>query len=68
MIVLRSVLFNTVFYINLIAQMIVMTPIYFLLPRKKAYVVAKNWARSNHWLFAKIVFMFFVFAWVKALQ
>ena len=55
MIVLRSVLFNTVFYINLIAQMIVMTPIYFLLPRKKAYVVAKNWARSNHWLFAKIV-------------
>lgn len=55
MIVFRSILFNTLFYANLIAQMIVMTPAYFLLPRKKAYVVAKNWARSNHWLFAKIV-------------
>ena len=55
MIILRSILFNTAFYINLIAQMIVMTPVYFLLPRKKAYVVAKNWARSCHWLFATIV-------------
>lgn len=55
MIVLRSVLFNTAFYINLIVQMIVMTPAYFLLPRKKAYGIAKNWARSNHWLFDKIV-------------
>ncbi|HSX74249.1 MAG TPA: 1-acyl-sn-glycerol-3-phosphate acyltransferase [Shinella sp.] len=55
MIVFRSVLFNTLFYLNLIAQMIVMTPAYFLLPRKKAYVIAKNWARSNHWLFDKVV-------------
>ena len=55
MIVFRSVLFNTLFYVNLIAQMIIMTPAYFLLPRKKAYVIAKNWARSNHWLFDKIV-------------
>jgi 1-acyl-sn-glycerol-3-phosphate acyltransferase len=55
MIVLRSVLFNTAFYINLIVQMIVMTPAYFLLPRRQAYVIAKNWARSNHWLFDKIV-------------
>lgn len=55
MIVFRSILFNTVFYLNLIAQMIIMTPAYFLLPRKKAYVIAKNWARSNHWLFDKIV-------------
>lgn len=55
MIVFRSVLFNAVFYLNLIGQMIIMTPAYFLLPRKKAYSVAKNWARSNHWLLAKIV-------------
>ena len=34
MIILRSVLFNTVFYLNLILQMIVMTPFYFLVPRK----------------------------------
>lgn len=55
MIILRSVLFNIVFYLNLILQMVVMTPAYFLLPRKKAYGVAKNWARSNHWLLAKMV-------------
>ena len=55
MIALRSVLFNALFYLNLIGQMIVLTPVYFLLPRKKAYVIAKNWARSNHWLFARIV-------------
>ncbi|UNK38495.1 1-acyl-sn-glycerol-3-phosphate acyltransferase [Shinella sp. H4-D48] len=55
MIAFRSVLFNAVFYLNLIAQMIVFTPIYFLLPRKKAYFVPKFWARSNHWLFKVIV-------------
>ena len=55
MIILRSILFNTLFYLNLIARMIVLTPIYFLLPRKKAYEVPKNWARSSHWLLAKIV-------------
>jgi 1-acyl-sn-glycerol-3-phosphate acyltransferase len=55
MIVFRSVLFNALFYLNLIVQMIVMTPAYFLLPRKKAYGIAKNWVRSNHWLFEVIV-------------
>lgn len=55
MIILRSVLFNIVFYINLIAQMVVMTPFYFLAPRKTAWFVPKNWARSNHWLFRVIV-------------
>lgn len=55
MIAFRSVLFNTLFYLNLILQMIIMTPAYFLLPRKKAYGVAKNWAKSNHWLFDKVV-------------
>ncbi|MBD8555616.1 1-acyl-sn-glycerol-3-phosphate acyltransferase [Rhizobium sp. CFBP 8762] len=55
MIVLRSVVFNILFYINIILQMVVMTPMYFLLPRKKAYMVPKNWARSNHWLMRVIV-------------
>ncbi|OBZ95454.1 acyl-phosphate glycerol 3-phosphate acyltransferase [Pararhizobium polonicum] len=55
MIILRSVLFNIVFYINLILQMVVMTPFYFLAPRKTAWFVPKNWARSNHWLFRVIV-------------
>ncbi len=55
MIALRSILFNTAFYANLIIRMIVLSPIYFLLPRKKAFFVPKDWARSNHWLMEKIV-------------
>lgn len=55
MIALRSVLFNIAFYANLILRMIVLSPIYFLLPRKKAFFVPKDWARSNHWLMEKIV-------------
>lgn len=54
MIVLRSILFNTVFYINIIVQMIVFTPFYFLAPRKTAFLVPKFWARSCNWLMAKI--------------
>lgn len=55
MLKLRSFLFNTLFYINLIVRMIVLTPIYFILPRKIAYEIPKNWARSNHWLMKTIV-------------
>lgn len=55
MIILRSILFNTLFYANLILQMILLSPYYFLAPRKKAFVIPKNWARSNHWLMEKIV-------------
>lgn len=55
MIVLRSILFNALFYANLILRMIIFSPVYFLSPRKKAYSVPKNWALSNHWLMEKIV-------------
>ncbi|MFN7011571.1 MAG: lysophospholipid acyltransferase family protein [Allorhizobium sp.] len=55
MIILRSILFNTLFYGSLILQMIVLSPYYFLAPRKKAFTIPKNWARSNHWLMEKIV-------------
>jgi len=51
----RSILFNTVFYANLILRMIVLSPIYIVLPRKKAYDIPKNWARSSVWLMEKIV-------------
>jgi 1-acyl-sn-glycerol-3-phosphate acyltransferase len=54
MLTLRSTLFNTVFYANLILRMIVLTPIYFLLPRKTAFKIPKAWARSNNWLMAKL--------------
>ena len=50
MLYLRSLLFNVAFYLNTLVQMIVFTPIYFLSPRKKAWWIAKNWARSNLWL------------------
>lgn len=50
MLALRSALFNTLFYANLILQMIVLTPVYFLLPRRQAWIVPKTWARTNHWL------------------
>ncbi|MBA1346742.1 MULTISPECIES: lysophospholipid acyltransferase family protein [Rhizobium] len=55
MIALRSVLFNTIFYANLIIRMIVLSPYYFVVPRKIAYAIPKNWARSNHWLMRVIV-------------
>ena len=54
MIRLRSILFNTLFYANLILRMIFLTPVYFLLPRKQAYAIPKAWARSSNWLFAKV--------------
>jgi 1-acyl-sn-glycerol-3-phosphate acyltransferase len=49
MIAIRSTLFNVVFYANLIVQMILWTPYYFLAPRKKAWLVPKFWAASNLW-------------------
>jgi 1-acyl-sn-glycerol-3-phosphate acyltransferase len=55
MIILRSLLFNLAFYLNLIGRMIVLSPVFFLSPHKKAWAVPKNWVRSNHWLQAKIV-------------
>ncbi len=55
MLLVRSVLFNTAFYTNLIVRMIVLSPIYFLMPRKAAYRIPKAWAASCNWLMAKIV-------------
>ncbi|MEQ8308970.1 MAG: 1-acyl-sn-glycerol-3-phosphate acyltransferase [Hoeflea sp.] len=55
MIAFRSILFNTAFYINLIVQMILFTPYYFLANRKAAWRVPKNWVKSNHWLQKVIV-------------
>ena len=49
MLTLRSLAFNVVFYANLIVQMVVFAPFFFLAPRKKAWVVPKFWARSSLW-------------------
>lgn len=47
---LRSILFNAAFYICTLVQMILYTPFYFILPRKKAWIVPELWARVNLWL------------------
>ncbi len=49
LLVIRALIFNVVFYLNLIVQMLVQTPLYFLLPRKGALVIVKNWCRSSNW-------------------
>lgn len=50
MVALRSLAFNFVFYLNLVVQMIVWTPYYFLVSRHRAWIVPKFWARSSLWL------------------
>ncbi len=54
MLAIRSLLFNAVFYLNLIVQMILWSPLFFLMPRKKAWFVPKFWARSSLWLQDKL--------------
>jgi 1-acyl-sn-glycerol-3-phosphate acyltransferase len=54
MLVFRSLLFNAVFYLNLIAQMILWAPLFFLMPRKTAWFVPKVWVRSALWLQEKL--------------
>jgi 1-acyl-sn-glycerol-3-phosphate acyltransferase len=49
MLVLRSLLFNVAFYLNLILWMLVMVPSFFG-PRKAFIRVAQAWARSSLWL------------------
>jgi 1-acyl-sn-glycerol-3-phosphate acyltransferase len=55
MIFVRSLIFNILFYINMIVRMIIFTPIYFIVSREKAWFVPKNWALSNHWLMKQVV-------------
>ncbi|QPC85676.1 1-acyl-sn-glycerol-3-phosphate acyltransferase [Mesorhizobium sp. NBSH29] len=54
MLILRSLAYNIVFYLALIAEMLVFTPFYFLASRKNAWWVPKFWARSSLWLQEKI--------------
>ncbi len=55
MLVLRSLIFNIVFYLNLVVQMLVQTPVYFLLPRKRAWNIVRNWCISTNWWHRLIV-------------
>lgn len=49
MLVLRSLLFNVAFYVNLVAWLVVFIPT-FLLPRMAYIRAAQGWARSSLWL------------------
>ena len=49
MLILRSALFNLVFYLNVIVWMLVCLPA-LLLPRRAAMRVAQGWCRSSLWL------------------
>jgi 1-acyl-sn-glycerol-3-phosphate acyltransferase len=49
MLVLRSLLFNVAFYVNLILWMLALIPL-FALPRKLLVRAAQGWARSSLWL------------------
>ena len=51
---IRSALFNTLFYLTTLVQMIVLAPYYFLVSREKAWSVPRNWAHINNWLLDKI--------------
>jgi 1-acyl-sn-glycerol-3-phosphate acyltransferase len=64
---LRSALFHIAFYVSFITQMVIFTPIYFFLPRKTAYFIPKNWARSNLWLAEKILGLTFEFEGMEKL-
>ena len=54
MLALRSALFNALLYLSTAIQMIVFTPYYFLVSRKKAWNVPAFWSRSNMWMFRAI--------------
>lgn len=47
---LRSILFTAAFYLTTFVQMIIYAPFYFLMPRKKAWIVPKTWARVTLFL------------------
>lgn len=50
LVIIRSLLFNIVFYLSIIIQMLIYTPFFFFLPHKKAWAIPKFWGRSNLWL------------------
>ena len=54
MLYIRSLAFNALFYLNLVVQMIVWTPFYFLAPRRSAWFVPKFWSRTSMWLYDKV--------------
>jgi 1-acyl-sn-glycerol-3-phosphate acyltransferase len=52
-VLVRSIVFNALFYLNLIVQMLAVTPT-MLMPRGAIIAVVKFWARTNLWLLRSI--------------
>ncbi|MFD2236674.1 lysophospholipid acyltransferase family protein [Aureimonas populi] len=50
MTLLRSLAFHICFYANLILQLLVYLPVFFLLPERHCWAIVKNWARSSLWI------------------
>lgn len=50
MIPVRSTIFNIVFYLHMIAVLVVVTPFYFFLPQRWCMAVVAGWARRTLWL------------------
>jgi 1-acyl-sn-glycerol-3-phosphate acyltransferase len=52
-VILRSVLFNVLFYLNLLVLLLLALPT-LVLPRRAIWAVVRFWARSNNWLLRTI--------------
>lgn len=50
MLYLRSFIFNVLWYLNLLLQLVLQSPFYFFLSHKEALKVPKRWAHSTHWM------------------
>jgi 1-acyl-sn-glycerol-3-phosphate acyltransferase len=50
MTLLRSLAFQILFYANLVAQLILYLPVFFVLPEAGRWWIIKTWARSSLWL------------------
>ena len=50
MLFLRSFIFNVLWYINILLQMVLQSPFYFFLSHENATMVPRRWGWSSHWL------------------
>lgn len=50
MLIFRSVAFNIAFYVTTFIQILIYTPFYFFMPRKKAWAIPCAWIRVTLWL------------------
>lgn len=68
MLLFRSLLFTVLFYLSNAFQMIFWTPVFFIVPLKDAWKIAKLWGYSHLWLQNKICGTRFEFRGVENLD